>query len=90
MNRVLMSNAEFGFAVRPTHVSGLRRCAATIQMATTAGNIAKAAHWNTNAILSPGVFHSAGNQCHANLNARKKCQCEDPIPDQHVKEGPLA
>ena len=23
------------------------------------------------------------------LKRKKECQCEDPIPDQHVKEGPL-
>jgi hypothetical protein len=80
MNRVLMSSAEFGFAVRPTHISGLRRCAATMQMATTAGNKAKAAHWNTNAILSPGVFHSVGTQCHANLNVRKNASAKIQFP----------
>jgi hypothetical protein len=53
-------------------------------MPTTPGNNANAATLKTSAILSPGVFHSVGTQCHTSLTPRKNASA-----NQHIKKGPL-
>src|ERR1700674_3327715 len=74
MKRVLMSSAELGLAVRPTHILGSSRWAATMQMPITAGNMGKTASLMTRAIRSPSV-QSSGTQCQKSL-AKPKNRAE--------------
>jgi hypothetical protein len=88
MKRLLISTAEFGLGMRPTNIDGLSRCAAIMQMASTAGKMAMTASLTTSGRRSATV-HWAGTQCQNSLQSPKNRAAKKPIADQLKDKGPL-